>query len=64
MHKKRKIGLVGVFVLFMLFFNAPFISIPTGIEGGLPNLMLYFLIIWIVLIFVFGVLFNRKEPSD
>lgn len=61
MNQKRKAGLIGIFVLFMLLLNVPFISIPTGSVGNIPNLMIYFGFVWIVLIALMGIIFNQKN---
>ncbi|MEM9326193.1 MAG: hypothetical protein AAGA85_11075 [Bacteroidota bacterium] len=63
MRRKRQVGLAGLFLLFMLLLNVPFISIPDGTVAGMPRLMLYLGIVWLVLIVLMGIIYNQKERS-
>lgn len=62
--QKQKIGLVFVFLLMISLFSSPFLSIPRGLTGALPNLMIYFLVIWIILILTMAKIFSKRFPED
>ncbi len=62
--QKQKIGLVFIFLVMVSLFSSPFLSIPGGLTGALPNLMIYFLIVWIVLILLMIRVFYKKFPED
>ncbi len=63
MKAKRNIALGGVFVFFLLLFNAPFLHLPSGEIAGIPALFIYILIIWLLLI-VMMALFSSKRKTD
>ena len=63
MNTKRNIALVGIFVFFMLLFNAPFISIPSGTVGDTPSIILYIGIVWVALILLM-IRLSAKQKSD
>ncbi len=61
MSSKRKFTLVVLFVLFLLLFNTPFISLPGGMLGAIPGLMIYLGAVWILLIISMGIFFSRPK---
>ncbi|MEO1049756.1 MAG: hypothetical protein AAFX87_04000 [Bacteroidota bacterium] len=61
MKSKRKMTLVAVFVLFFMLLNTPFLSIPDGMIGGLPALMLYIGACWVILIAVMAYFFTNRN---
>lgn len=62
--QKQKIGLVFIFLIMVSLFTPPFLSIPSGLTGTLPNLMIYFLVVWILLIFLMIRIFHKRFPED
>ncbi|MEO1253445.1 MAG: hypothetical protein AAFY41_00985 [Bacteroidota bacterium] len=64
MHTKLKTALIALFILFFLLFNTPFLSIPNGSTGRLPNTMIYIGIFWIILISIMGMISSKEEKKD
>lgn len=63
MKSKRKIGLVAFFALTLLLFNQPLISISKGLIAGLPTLLLYLLILWVLVIILLHQVFRDRKPD-
>ncbi|OEK07172.1 hypothetical protein [Roseivirga misakiensis] len=64
MNRKQKTGLVLSFVLFLLLLNKPLIAIPNAIKGGLPNVMIYLLIVWLVIIITMIIFSLKSSKTD
>lgn len=61
MIAKRRLSLLGVFVLFSLLFNAPFLNLPQGSVHGIPSLMVYISTIWFLVIIIMALMSQSKE---
>ena len=61
MNTKIKIGLVVLFVLILLLFNPPFISIPQGMIGGIPSVMVYLGVVWLGIILAMKLLLSKED---
>jgi len=58
---KQKATLMILFILFFLLFNVPFISLPSGMLGALPGLMIYLAASWILLTIAMGIFFSKLK---
>ena len=61
MIAKRRLSLLGVFVFFFLLFNTPFLNLPKGSIQGIPSLMVYISLIWLLLVVVMALMSKSKE---
>ena len=64
MNHKISIGLIALFVLFFLLFNAPFLQVPKGLTNGLPTIMIYIGSIWIILILLMRMISSKEEKNN
>lgn len=64
MKQKIKTILIGLFILFMLLLNVPFISTPSGSIGNIPVLMIYFGIIWTLFIICMGLVYGKRHRNE
>ncbi|NQZ77624.1 MAG: hypothetical protein HRT61_16200 [Ekhidna sp.] len=61
MNSKSKISVIAIFIAFFLLFNSPFITSPSGMVGGIPTIMIYIGVCWIILIALMRIVFFRKS---
>ena len=64
MNHKINIGLIALFVLFFLLFNAPFLNVPKGLTNGLPTIMIYIGSFWIILILLMRMISSKEENNN
>lgn len=50
MKSKLVVGLIALFVLFGILINQPVIHIPRGFVSGVPAVLFYLFIVWIIII--------------
>ncbi|MEM9897180.1 MAG: hypothetical protein AAF789_12500 [Bacteroidota bacterium] len=63
MNSKRKAAIIGIFTIFLLLFNYPFISMSSGFVLGVPTVLFYFGVVWILLIITM-VVFNATGKDS
>ena len=64
MNSKLKVALFALFVLFFLLFNAPFLTVPSGMMAGVPTIMLYIGSFWIILIVMMRMIFSQENKEN
>ena len=61
MNAKYKMVLITTFVMFLLLFNSPFITLPWTNVGGLPGVMIYIAVCWVALIIWMRIIPSNRE---
>jgi len=61
MIAKRRLSLIGVFVFFLLLFNAPFLNLPTGSMNGIPTFIIYISVVWFMIVALMALMSKSKE---
>lgn len=64
MKSKLGVGLVALFVLFGMLINPPIVNIPRGFIFGVPAVLFYLLIIWLVIIAVMWYMTHKSTEKD